>query len=209
MAPPDLRRHRRPRQSAARRSRQGGAGSRNRRRPGPLPRHPAFVGLGCGGRGRQHVRDATEGPAARFHLPQGLCLPGAARPEFRRVAVSPAARRIHRPRARLSRHADRARSLRRPGRPRPLRRPARGDLQDVEGVDPGSRQMPQCRRQARRAGDAAARLRLPRAPEAADLGAGSPPPGVPISKPASRPSAPSAACSKAIFRRTKASAAIR
>ena len=33
--------------------------------------------------------------------------------------------------------------------------------------------------------------------------------GVPISKPASRPSAPTAACSKATFRRTRASAAIR
>ena len=43
----DLRRHRQPRQSAARRRREGGAGGGDRRRQRPLPRHPAFLGLGC------------------------------------------------------------------------------------------------------------------------------------------------------------------
>ncbi len=54
-------------------------------------------------------------------------------------------------------HQDRARSLRRPGRPRPLCRSARGDFSDLEGLDPGDRQMSQCRGEARRAGHAAAR----------------------------------------------------
>ena len=95
----------------------GRAGSGNRRRQRPLPRHPAFVGVGCRSRCRRHVCDAAEGPAARSDLPQGLCLPRAARPEFRCLAVSPADRRSHRSRPRLSGHQNRARSLRRPGRP--------------------------------------------------------------------------------------------
>ena len=46
----------------------------------PLPRHPAFVGLGCRPRCRPHVCHAAEGPVARRDLPQGFCLPRAARP---------------------------------------------------------------------------------------------------------------------------------
>ena len=107
---------------------------------------------------RRHVCDAAEGPAARQHLPQGLCLPRAARPQLRRLAVSSADRRTHRPRPRLSRHQDRARPLRRPDRHRQLCRPARGDLSGLESLDPGNRQMPERRRQARRARDVPARL---------------------------------------------------
>ena len=53
------------------------------------------------------------------------------------------------------------RSLRRHHRHRQLCRPARRDLQDLEGVDPGGRQMQERRGQARRACDGAAGLRLP------------------------------------------------
>ena len=74
-------------------------------------------------------------------FPQGFCLPRAAGPELRRLAVSSADRRTHRPRPRLSRHQNRARSLRRPDRHRQLCRPARGNLSGVEGLDPGNRQM--------------------------------------------------------------------
>ena len=56
----DLRRHRQPRQSAARRRRKAGAGGGDRRRQRPLPRHPAFLGLGCRSRCRRHVCDAAE-----------------------------------------------------------------------------------------------------------------------------------------------------
>ena len=58
--------------------RQGGAGSRDRRRQRPLPRHPPFLGMGCRVRSRRHVCEAAEGPAARSHLSQGFCLPRAA-----------------------------------------------------------------------------------------------------------------------------------
>ena len=68
----DLRRHRQPRQPAAGRRREARAGSRDRRRQWPLPRHPAFLGVGCRSQRRRHVCDATEGPAARSDLPQGL-----------------------------------------------------------------------------------------------------------------------------------------
>ena len=91
-------------------------------------------------------------------LPQGLCLPRAAGLELRRLAVSSADRRTHRPRPRLSGHQNRARSLRRPDRHRQLCRPARGDLSGMEGLDPGNRQMRERRRQARRARDVPARL---------------------------------------------------
>ena len=151
-------RHRQPRQSVARRWRQAGAGSGNRRRQWPLPRHPALLGMGCGVRGRRHVCQAAEGPAARCHLPRGFCLSGAAGPELRCLAVSSADRGIDRSRPRLSGHQDHARPLRRPGRHRPFRRQARGDVSGVEGLDPGNRQMPQCLGQTRRARDAAARL---------------------------------------------------
>ena len=118
-------RHRRPRQSPARRWRQGRAGSRDRRRQWPLPRHPPFLGLGRRQGGRRHVCGATEGSAARSHLPQGFCLPRAARPQLRRLAVLSPARRVRRSRPRLSGHEDLPRSLRRHHRHRQLCRPAR------------------------------------------------------------------------------------
>ena len=154
----DLRRHRQPRQSAARRRRQAGAGGRDRRRQWPLPRHPAFLGVGCRSRCRRHVCDAAEGPAARRDIPQGVRLSRAARPQLRRLAVSSADRRTHRSCPRLSGHQDRARSLRRPDRHRQLCQPARGDFSGLESLDPGNRQMPECRGQARRARDVPARL---------------------------------------------------
>ncbi len=92
------------------------------------------------------------------NIPQGFCLPRAARPQFRRLAVSPADRRTHRSRPRLSDNQNRARPLRRADRHRQLCRQARGDLSGVEGLDPGDRQMPECRGQARRACDVPARL---------------------------------------------------
>ncbi len=77
---------------------------------------------------------------------------------FDALAVPSAARRLHRSRSRFSGPADRPRSLRRPGRPRPLCRQARGDLRTWKASIQRRRQMPECRGQARRAGDAAARL---------------------------------------------------
>ena len=65
---------------------------------------------------------------------------------------------LHRSGPRLSGHTNRPRSLRRPGRPRPLCRQARGDFCGLESLDPGNREMPQCRGETRRPGDAAARL---------------------------------------------------
>ena len=109
-------------------------------------------------RGRRHVCQAAEGPAARCRLSQGFCLSGAVEPEFRCLAVSSADWRVDRSRARLSGHQDHARPLRRPGRHRPLRRQARGDVFGVEGLDPGNRKMPECLGQARRPCDAPARL---------------------------------------------------
>jgi hypothetical protein len=58
----------------------------------------------------------------------------------------------------FSGYQNRARSLRRSDRTRPLCRPARGDLSDMEGIDPGSRGLPQCSRETRRPGDVRARL---------------------------------------------------
>ncbi len=60
-------------------------------------------------RRRPHVRHSSERPPARSDLPQGFCLPGTAKLEFRCVAVSPADRRAHRSRPRLSGYQDRAR----------------------------------------------------------------------------------------------------
>ena len=51
----------------------------------------------------RHVCQPAEGADARSDLPQGLCLPGAAEPELRCLAVSPADRRAGRSGARLSR----------------------------------------------------------------------------------------------------------
>src|ERR1700741_797563 len=42
-----IRRHRKPRQSPARRRRQAGAGGGDGRRQRPLPRHPALIRMGC------------------------------------------------------------------------------------------------------------------------------------------------------------------
>src|SRR6185437_14260438 len=53
-----------------------------------------------------------------------------------------------------------------------LRRQARRNVRGLESRDPGRRQMPECRRKTWRAGDAAAWLRLSRAPKTAELGTG-------------------------------------
>ncbi len=39
---------------------------------GRFPRHPAFLGVGCGGRNRRHVCQPPPRPAARHDLPQGI-----------------------------------------------------------------------------------------------------------------------------------------
>ena len=142
-------------------------------------------------------------------LSQGICLPRAARPEFRCLAVPSADRRTDRSGPRLSGHQDRARSLRRSGRHRPLRQPARGDLPGLAGVDPArspNAPMSWSSWAAWRCGCSATtftngrcrhRRKTPRRR------------GGPTSRPASRPSARSAACSRAISRPTRASAAIR
>ena len=70
----DLRRHRRPRQSAAGRGARARARSGNRRRRRPLSRHPAFLAVGCRSRRRRHVRHAPERPAAR-RRPSARVLP--------------------------------------------------------------------------------------------------------------------------------------
>ena len=186
-----------------------GAGSGNRRRQRPLPRHPAFRGMGCRPQCRRHVCDAAERPAARRNIPQGFCLPRPARPQFRRLAVSPADRRTHRSRPRLSRHQNRARPLRRPDRHRQLCRPARGDLS--RSGRPRSRKS----RNARMSWSSSAASRCACSAMTFICGRSRRPRrkpprrGAPISRPASRPSGPIAACSKAIFRPTRASAAIR
>ena len=52
-----------------------GAGSGDRRRQRPLPRHPAFLGVGCRPRCRRHVCHAAERPAARRTFRKGFaCL---------------------------------------------------------------------------------------------------------------------------------------
>lgn len=76
----DLRRHRQPRQSAARRCRTTRVGGRDRGGQRSLPRHPAFLGLGPGSCCRRHVCEPAAGIAAGPDLPQGLCLPRAAQP---------------------------------------------------------------------------------------------------------------------------------
>ena len=55
-----------------------GAGGGDRRRQRPLPRHPAFLGLGCRPQCRRHVCDAAEGPAARS-APSARALPASRR----------------------------------------------------------------------------------------------------------------------------------
>ena len=157
--------------------------------------------------GRRHVRDAAAGTVARYDLPQGFCLSGAARPEFDAWLFHPQLGDFI-DLARAFPTADHPRSLRRPARHRPLCRQARGNLS--RPGKPSIQEIAKCPnvvREARRAGDAAARLDFhdAHAADSEQLAAA----WRPYIETCIEAFGPERACSKAIFRRTRASAAIR
>ena len=156
----DLRRHRRPRRSSARRGARAVLEARDRRRP-----RAAFAASGIprlGTRIRKSPACMRRGRKACLLDPafrRGLCLPRAAEFEFRCLAVSSADRRPHRSRPRLSgtkivldhcggplglgSYAGKREEI--------FARAGRASIQDIA-------KCPERRGQARRAGDAAARL---------------------------------------------------
>ena len=102
---------------------------------------------------------------------------------------------------------DRAEPFRRPARGRPLQ--ARRGVPRLARRHQGAGGLPEHVRQARRAGDDRQRLRFPPRGSCRRLPASWPMPGGLMSRPASRRSAPTAACSRATSRSTRAPAAIR
>ena len=142
-------------------------------------------------------------------LPQGFCLSRAAGPELRCLAVPSADRRTCRSRARLSGHQDHAGSLRRPGRHRPFRRQARGDVS--RSWKASIQEIAKCPNVVVKLGGLAMRLL------GYDFHERAKPPSSEQAAAAWRPYietcieafGPNRACSKATFRRTRASAAIR
>ena len=131
------------------------------------------------------------------------------RPELRRLALSSADRRTGRTGARLSRYDDHPRPCRRPARHRSLRRAARRNLQELAQVDPRYRAGAKRGGEARRARHGGRRASASSWPRRRRIRRRWLRRGGPISKPASRRSASSAACSRAISRSTREAAPTR
>ena len=92
-----------------------------------------------------------------------------ARPQLRRMAVSPATARTRRPRALIPGHHNHPRPHRRAPRRRPLRRQARRDYGNLEAQHRRSRAERECLREGRRLRHAQLRQWLARARHAAQL----------------------------------------
>ena len=110
---------------------------------------------------RQQRLRRRAAPLCPAGFPRRPETPQRARPELRRLALSPAACRRHRSGARFSGDADRDGPCRWVSRLRPLCRPARRGIRGLENLDDRTGALPQCRRQARRHGQSRRRLRFP------------------------------------------------
>ena len=198
-----LRGHRGARRSAARFAGARGAGGAYPRRRRAVPRHPPHHRLGRRSDADEPGLRAAARADGGCHVPPGLRLPGAAQPQLRCVAVPSADRRGDRARAGVSRHAHLPEPCRRAAGDRRLCRQARGG-----SVAVGRRRSAHWRNAPtwwsslaawRCASTASTSTRRPIRRRRRHW----PRPGSPMWRPASRRSAPRAACSKAIFRWTR------